>query len=137
MKWKYVGLAFVFLWFVIGSACHFLLTDTFVRIVPPYIPRPQIAVYVSGVFELLGAIGILIPKTRSAAGIGLMVLTVCVTPANVYMWMHSERFVDFPPSLLVARLVFQVFFIWLIVWSTRSGGRNARRRPRSALDSRL
>jgi uncharacterized membrane protein len=136
MKWKYVGIAFVFLWFVIGSVCHFLLTDTFVRTVPPYIPWPQAAVYVSGVFELLGAIGILIPRVRSAAGICLIVLTICVTPANVYMWMHAERFAGFPPALLAGRLAFQIVLLWLIWWSTRSNGRNTRRRPRSALDGR-
>lgn len=135
MKSKYVGIALVFLWFAVGGVCHFLLTDSFVRIVPPYIPWPLAAVYISGLFELLGAVGILIRRTRSAAGIGLMALTICVTPANVYMWTHAELFPEFPSALLAGRLVLQIFLLWLIGWSTRPVSRTAGR-PRSALDSR-
>lgn len=51
-----IGLAFVFLWFLIGGIAHFAATDTEVRLVPPYIPWPLAAVWVSGVFELLGGL---------------------------------------------------------------------------------
>jgi hypothetical protein len=56
---QFAGLAFVFLWFFIGGIAHFAATDTEARIVPPYIPWPVAAVIVSGVFELLGAFGLL------------------------------------------------------------------------------
>ena len=59
------------MWFAIGGAAHFALTEVEMRIVPPAIPWPRAAVLVSGVFELLGAAGILIPATRHAAGVGL------------------------------------------------------------------
>ncbi|WP_414949612.1 DoxX family protein [Caballeronia eucalypticola] len=79
-----IGLWFVFLYFLIGGACHFLYMPLFVQIVPPYIPFPLLAVIVSGVFELLGAAGVMIKRTRSAAGIGLTLLTIAVTPANIF-----------------------------------------------------
>src|SRR5580704_18915303 len=82
---KRIGLVLVFLWFLLGGVAHFSLTETEMRIVPTWIPWPRAAVLVSGVFELLGAVGILIPITRRAAGIGLFLLTIAVTPANVYM----------------------------------------------------
>ena len=87
-----IGLWFVFLYFLIGGACHFLSMPLFVQIVPSYIPFPLLAVIVSGVFELLGAIGVMIKRTRSAAGIGLTLLTIAVTPANVFMYQHAEQF---------------------------------------------
>jgi uncharacterized membrane protein len=61
------ALAFVFLWFFIGGIAHFVFTEAEMRIVPPYIPWPREAVLVSGVFELLGAVGLLWPPTRRAA----------------------------------------------------------------------
>ena len=72
---KRIGLVVVFLWFLLGGVAHFSLTDVEMRIVPPSIPWPRAVVLISGVFELLGAIGILIPFTRRAAGIGLFLLT--------------------------------------------------------------
>src|SRR5579859_2089071 len=60
-RYKLAGLAFVFLWFFAGGIGHFLATGFFLSIVPPYVPWPVAAVYVSGVFELLGAFG-LIPR---------------------------------------------------------------------------
>jgi uncharacterized membrane protein len=124
-KWQIAGLGFVFLWFFIGGIMHFVATDAEASIVPPFIPWPVAAVLVSGVFEILGAIGILVPRTRRAAGIGLILLTLAVTPANVYMLQHADQF-PVPEWLLWARLPFQVALLALIYWSTW------RNRPRSA-----
>jgi uncharacterized membrane protein len=114
---RIVGLVVVFLWFAVGCIPHFIAVDTEMRIMPPSTPYPHALVLISGVFELLGAIGILIPKTRRAAGIGLLLLTIAVTPANVYMAQHADLF-HLPLWALEARLVFQVFFLWLIWWTT-------------------
>jgi len=119
-KFKLAGLGFVFLWFFFGGIGHFLATDFFVSIVPPYIPSPLAMVYISGAFEILGAIGILTSRWRSAAGWGLVLLTLCVTPANLYMWQHPELFPDFSPTILSVRMVIQVLLIACIIWSTRA-----------------
>lgn len=119
-KLKLAGLGFVFCWFLFGGVGHFIATDFFVSIVPPYIPHPLAMVYISGVFELLGAIGILFASWRQLAGLGLLLLIICVTPANIYMWQHPDLFPDFPPALLTVRLVIQVFLIACVIWSTRT-----------------
>ena len=125
---KRVTLVLVFLWFTIGGIAHFVLTDAEMRIVPPFIPWPRAAVLVSGVFELLGAVGILIPVSRRAAGIGLFLLTIAVTPANVYMLQHAEAF-SVPRWALILRLPFQVALLAMILWSTRDA--QAPRNPAS------
>lgn len=114
-----LALSFVFLWFVIGGVCHFLLTPTFIRIVPPYVPFPLAAVFVSGVFELLGAAGLTMERSRHMAGIGLTLLTIAVTPANFYMLQRADLFAGIPPWLLLIRLPLQVALIACILWSTR------------------
>lgn len=114
---KRVGLAVVFLWFLIGGIAHFVATDTEVRLVPPYIPWPRTAVLVSGVFELLGAAGLLFAATRRAAGIGLFALTIFVTPVHIYMLQRPELFAV-PYWALVLRLPLQVALLALIAWST-------------------
>jgi uncharacterized membrane protein len=116
---KRIGLVLVFLWFLLGGVAHFSLTETEMRIVPAWIPWPRAAVLISGVFELLGAVGVLIPMTRRAAGIGLFLLTIAVTPANVFMLQHAELF-NVPRWALIVRLPFQVLLLALILWSTWS-----------------
>lgn len=118
-KLRLLGVGFVFAWFMLGGIGHFVFTMFFVDIVPPYIAFAHLAVYVSGVFEILGALGLLLPRVRPWAGYGLILLTLCVTPANVYMWQHPEQFPDIPEILLSLRLVLQVALLWLIWWSTR------------------
>jgi uncharacterized membrane protein len=114
---KLCGLGFVFLWFAIGGIAHFTATAAEMRIVPPYIPSPRAAVLVSGVFELLGAAGLLFRFSRPAAGTGLFFLTLAVTPAHIYMLQRPELF-PVPYWPLVARLPVQLGLLLLIVWST-------------------
>lgn len=111
------GIAIVFLWFLIGGIFHFVATAAEMRIVPPYIPWPRAVVLVSGVFELLGAAGVLWRPTRRSAGFGLFVLTILVTPAHIYMLQRPELF-GVPYWALVLRLPLQVALLGLIAWST-------------------
>jgi uncharacterized membrane protein len=114
MNLKLAGRCFVFLWFFIGGICHFAIPAPFVSIVPPYVPFPLAAVYISGFFEIAGAIVLWKPPLRRLAAYGLILLTICVTPANVYMLMHAELFSAIPYWVLVVRLPFQLLLIWII-----------------------
>jgi uncharacterized membrane protein len=95
-----------------------MATAAEMRVVPPYIPWPREAVLVSGVFEILGAIGLAWRPTRRAAGLGLFALTIAVTPVHIYMLQVPELF-NVPYWALVARLPLQVALLALIAWSTR------------------
>lgn len=110
------AVAFVFLWFFMGGIAHFVFTETEMRIVPPCIPWPRSAVLVSGVLELLGAVGLLWPPTRRLAAWGLFALTLAVTPAHVYMLQQPELFPSVPYWALVLRLPLQAALLALIAW---------------------
>lgn len=115
---KVLALGFVFLWFFIGGMAHFAFTGLEMKIVPSWLPEHRWIVLISGVFELLGAVGLLLPRTRSAAGWGLILLTVAVTPANIYMWQHASQFPEVPYWALTLRLPVQLALIVCIWWST-------------------
>ena len=114
-------LSFVFLWFFLGSIAHFVFTQAESSIVPPYIPYPEAAVYLSGVLEMLGALGLLWRRWRPLAGLGLFLLTIAVTPANINMAMNADRYPTVAPWLLDFRLVFQVILLGMIWWSANAG----------------
>jgi uncharacterized membrane protein len=125
-KFKYIKicrnltLGFVFLWFFIGGIAHFAFTNIEAAIIPPAFPDHRFLVLISGVFELLGAIGILLKPTRSAAGWGLLLLTIAVTPANIFMWQHAANYPTIPYWALTLRLPFQALLMAAIWWSTRN-----------------
>lgn len=116
-SWQRTGLALIFLWFALGGIAHFVFTAEEMRIVPPALPAPRALVLISGVCELLGALGIAWSRTRRAAGVGLLLLTIAVTPANWYMLEHAERF-NIAHWVLVARLPLQAVLLALIAWCT-------------------
>lgn len=113
---RHIGLAVVFLWFAIGGVAHFVFTEAEMRIVPPWVPWPREVVWVSGGFELMGAAALLWQPTRHAAGIGLFLLTVAVTPAHVYMLQRPDLF-DVPLWVLWLRLPVQAGLLALIAWA--------------------
>ncbi len=108
--------AFIFLWFFLGGIAHFVFLDAEMRIVPPWFPWPRTAVLASGVFELLGAAGLLWPPTRRLAAWGLFALTIAVTPAHVYMLQQPQLFPSIPYWALVLRLPLQLALLGLIAW---------------------
>jgi uncharacterized membrane protein len=117
-KLKIVGMAFVFLWFMGGGVMHFISPEFFLAIMPPFLPYHEAAVAISGVFEIIGAVGLLFQRTRRMAGIGLFFLTLAVSPANIYMSLNPELFPDVSDLALTLRLVMQVLLLSCIWWST-------------------
>ncbi len=113
---KRAGLAFVFLWFMLGGIAHFVFTEAEMRIVPPWMPWPREVVLLSGVAELLGAAGLLWRPARWAALWGLFALTIAVTPAHIYMLQEPALFPSVPYWALVLRLPLQVALLALIAW---------------------
>lgn len=98
---------------------HFVVPNGFVSIVPRWLPQPLLLVQVSGFFEMLGGAGLLVPRVRRAAGIGLVALYVCVFPANINMVVHPELGGSVPVWALWLRLPFQLVFIAVALWVSR------------------
>ncbi len=104
---------------IIVGITHFLKPDQYARIVPPVFP-PLASVYISGFFEILGGIGLMIPSVSVAAAWGLIALFIGVFPANIYMTLHSIKIEGIPHSqlLYLVRLPFQAVLIAWAYWYT-------------------
>ena len=88
---------------------------------PPWVPWHLAMVYLSGVAEIAGGLGLLIPRLRRAAAWGLVALLICVFPANLYMaTSHIQMTANPAPEWVAwARLPVQVLLIWWLLWCTR------------------
>jgi len=108
--------------FIAAGINHFVDPATYLRMMPDYLPFPVTLVYLSGVGEVVGGVGLFIPRWRAAAGWGLIALLIAVFPANVQMALHPELFPSIPPELLWGRLPLQLVLIAWVWWVTRPAG---------------
>ncbi len=111
--------------FVFAGVIHFMIPRSYAGIMPPWVPFPMEAVYLSGVAEILGGLGLLLAPTRRLAATGLITLLVAVFPANVQMLINAVA--GGASSLYVAALVLRLPLQPLpIAWVYRSAVRDAR-----------
>jgi uncharacterized membrane protein len=103
------------------ASAHFTkMKEDLVRMVPDWVPWPRTMVYFTGVCELLGAVGLVIPALRHAAGFALIVFFVLVFPANVHAARADVSLGTRPATPLWLRAPMQLLFIWLAWWSTQT-----------------
>lgn len=106
---------------IVVGITHFTHPDQYARIVPPVFPHAVSLVYISGVLEILGAIGLLIPLVSVMSAWFLVALFIGVFPANLYQAIHSVPIDGIPhhPLLYWFRLPFQAVLISWAWWYTR------------------
>lgn len=98
---------------------HFVQPRPFVRIMPPFLPKPLLLVYVSGFFEIVLGLGLLWSHTRWWAAYGLIALFIAVFPANIYMAVKEIQLNPrrpMPVWMMWARLPLQFVFIAVAYW---------------------
>ena len=109
--------------FIAAGAMHFARPAWYQRIVPPQFGHAAELVAISGICEIAGGLGLLVPQTRRAAGLGLIALLVAVWPANIFMAVDAERFARVAPAwALWGRVPLQVVLMWWIERVSRSAG---------------
>lgn len=119
--WRRVAQIAAAVVFIPFGILHCARVDTFVPIMPPIIPFPRVVIVLTGLAEIAGGIGILVPSLRKAAGIGLALYAIGVYPANVYQAFWHVQVPPLPDSWWyhAPRLLFQPVFVW---WGLFAGG---------------
>jgi uncharacterized membrane protein len=104
--------------FIAAGVNHFVMPRAYERMVPPPLRgNAKRVVQLSGVAEIVGGVGVLVPGTRRLSGIGLIALLAAVFPANLHMARTPERFRGIPPWALYARLPLQPL---MMLWAWRA-----------------
>ena len=103
------------LFFVAAGALHFARPAMYEKIVPPQFGHAAELVVISGVAEIAGGVGMLVPQTRRAAGLGLVAVLLAVWPANIYMAVEAKRFAAVAPAwALWGRVPLQLALMWWV-----------------------
>jgi len=116
---KRLGLLALSPFYFAAGINHFVNPDFYLAIMPPYLPGHLALVYLSGVFEVVGGIAVLVPGTRALAGWGLIFLLIAIFPANIHMALHADQFPDVAASALYGRLPLQFLLMAWAYWATR------------------
>lgn len=100
----------------VSGLIHLIRPGIYLPVMPPFLPYPVASILLSGVAEIAGGAGLLVPPTRRAARYGLIALLVAVFPANIQMAVNgfSDGATPFILALLLARLSLQPLLIWLV-----------------------
>lgn len=116
---KKIGLYVFATLFIIAGIGHFVADQLFIAAMPEWVPFRTSIVYLSGIIEILLALSLLYPKTRSKAGIWTAIFLVLVFPVNIYMALTPETF-NLPAAALWLRLPLQFVLIWWVLTVTRT-----------------
>ncbi len=120
-EWRTAAACALAVMFLFTASAHFTRTKKdLIAMVPSVFPRPELLVSATGALEVLGAIGLLVPATRSFAGIGLILLLVAMFPANVAAARKGVPLRGKPPTPLPLRLFLQLVFIGTTWWATQT-----------------
>ena len=100
------------------AAAHFnSMRGDLVRMVPPSIPNPELMVTFTGICEILGAIGLLVRRTRRAAAAALLVFFLAVLPANIHAARSGVTLRGQAATPVMPRVALQLLFMGLVWWS--------------------
>jgi uncharacterized membrane protein len=110
--------------FIFTAVSHFhpRTRPDLVRMVPPFFPLPGLLVTLTGILELAGALGLLIPPFIAPAALALSGLLIAMFPANVYAAVNNLPIGGRPATPLAIRLPLQLFWIGALWWIARVEG---------------
>lgn len=107
--------------FILAGILHFIFPKKYESIMPDYIPHHKAMVFWSGVFEILGGLGIMIPQLRVIAAWGLILLLAAVFPANIDMFRQAWKKRGFTLYTLATLIRLPIQF-WLMFWVYAASG---------------
>lgn len=115
-RFKAISRFFLAALVITAGILHWATPRPFVQMMPPYLPYPLELVHISGVFEILGGVGLWVPRVSRAAAWGLILLFIAVFPANVHMAVN-DVVLDGIPHNLVAYWLRLPLQLVLIAWA--------------------
>jgi uncharacterized membrane protein len=118
-SWRVSGRLALTGMFLFTGITHFSpMRHHYVVMIPEPLPKQLIIVYLTGLLEILGGIGLAYSRTARSAGACLMLLLVLLFPANINAAVDEIPFGGAPPTSLWLRLPIQVFFLAAIWWTS-------------------
>jgi uncharacterized membrane protein len=131
-SWRVAGRGASVVMFLFTGASHFTsMKYDLAAMIPPPLPNDLWVIYLTGLFEIAGADGLLIPRTRKLAGMCLVLLLAALFPANVYAALSEIALRGEAATPLWIRTPMQLLYIGMVWWTS------IRRAPKEAGHTRV
>ena len=120
MRFPRIGLLVQSLFYIAGGINHFVHKSFYLHIMPDHYSNPEALVKLSGVAEVLGGLGLLVPATRRFSAVGIALMLVVFFDVHQYMVRHPERFPEVPQWILWGRIPLQFVLIgWALHYARK------------------
>ena len=120
MTFKLISIYIMSLFYVFAGIKHFTNPYWYMKIMPPYLPLHKELVYISGAFEIILGLMLLLDKTRFVGAWGLILLLIAIFPANIYLAQTNGAALNISLTFAWGRLPFQAIFILIAYWHTKA-----------------
>ena len=118
-SWRMAGLFAVAIMFLFTGATHFTsMKHDYAAMLPGPLSGNLGIIYLTGALQIVGAVGLLVPRTRRLAGVCLVLLLLAMFPGNVYAAVNEVPFRGEAPTPLWLRTPIQLFFIGMVLWTS-------------------
>ncbi len=107
------------IFYMLAALPHFVAVDTELKLIPPFLPWRRAALYITGIFEFLGGLGLLVPHLRKPASWGLAALLIAIWPANIYHAILDKQSGRWPKTRIyhIIRFPLQIVLIAWVLWA--------------------
>ncbi len=118
-SWREAGRGALVIMFLFTGTSHFTsMKYDFAAMIPDPLPNGLWVIYLTGFFEIAGAVGLLIPQTRRLAGICLVLLLLVMFSANVNAALNDIPLGGQDPTPLWLRAPMQILYIGMVWWTS-------------------
>jgi uncharacterized membrane protein len=106
--------------YLVAGVAHLRSPGGFIAITPGWVPFPDTVIFLTGLAEIAGAVGLMVPRLRRAAGVGLALYALCVWPANINHALNDIAIggVHLGWTYHGPRLALQPVIIWWALWAS-------------------
>ena len=117
-SWRAAGRGALVVMFLFTGTSHFTgMKHDFAAMIPPPLPNDLWVIYLTGAFEIAGAVGLLVSRTRRLAGIFLVLMLAALFPANVYAALNEVPLRGQAATPLLIRTSMQLLYIGMVWWT--------------------
>ncbi len=106
--------------YTVAGVNHFVNPEIYLQMMPSYLPWPNALQLTAGALEVIGGLGLLVPRLEKKAAWLLIIVLVGVFPANLELALNGGAPLDVSPTMAWLRLPFQLLFIKWAYWHTRT-----------------